>query len=60
VRKFGQFKAPSLVGVFDNAVFFHDASIDNLKDTISHISSLLHLNLSDGDVGDLEQYLKTL
>jgi CBS domain containing-hemolysin-like protein len=60
VRKFGQFKAPSLIGVFDNAVFFHDASVDNLKDAISRINSLLHLNLSDSDVGDLEQYLKTL
>ena len=60
VRKFGQFKAPSLVGVFDNAVFFHDASVDNLKDAISRINTLLHLNLSDSDVGDLEQYLKTL
>ena len=60
VRGAGQFKAPSLVNAFDNAIFFHDGSVDNLKDAIRRINMLLGLNLSEDDISALEAYVTTL
>ncbi len=60
VRGAGQFKAPSLVNAFDNAVFFHDASVGTLRDAIRHVSSKLDLTFSDEDFAALEAYVKTL
>ena len=60
VRAMGEFKAPSLVNAFDNPVFFHDASVDNLRDAIARISSLLKLGLTDEQLSALEAYVKTL
>lgn len=59
-RKFGYFKAPTLEGAFDHAVFFHDASIGSLSEAIRKISELLHYNLDDATIKDLEEYIKTL
>ncbi|MBM4253955.1 MAG: c-type cytochrome [Deltaproteobacteria bacterium] len=60
VRSAGQFKAPSLVNAFDNAVFFHDASVGTLGEAIRHVSKKLDLSFSDEDFAALEAYVKTL
>jgi hypothetical protein len=48
------------VNAFDNAVFFHDASVGTLRDAIRHVSSKLDLTFSDEDFAALEAYVKTL
>ena len=60
VREIGQLKAPALTNAFDNAVYFHDGSVDNLKAAISRINRLLGLSLTDDDVNALEAYVTTL
>ena len=60
VRSAGQFKAPSLVNAFDNAVFLHDASVGTLREAIQHVSDKLGLSFNHGDIDALEAYVKTL
>ena len=60
VREVGQFKAPALTNAFDNVVFFHDGSVDNLKGAITRINGLLGLNLTAEEIDALEAYVTTL
>jgi mono/diheme cytochrome c family protein len=59
-RARGFFKAPALVNVWDNVLFFHDGRYDDLHDVVRHFDDHLSLGLSDDDVEALVEYLKTL
>ncbi|NRA43350.1 MAG: hypothetical protein HRU09_00160 [Oligoflexales bacterium] len=59
-RDASKFKAPSLVGAFDHAIFFHDGSLSSLKGAIEKINELKGYGLSDAEISDLETYIKTL
>jgi cytochrome c peroxidase len=59
-RKASEYKAPSLVGVWDNAVFFHDGRYDNLADAVGHLDKTLMLGLSADDKAAVLEYLHTL
>lgn len=59
-RARGLFKAPPLVNVWDNVVFFHDGRYDDLGDVVRHFDDHLSLGLTDADVEALVEYLKTL
>lgn len=59
-RKAAQMKAPSLVNVWDNAVFFHDGRYDSLSEVIDHLDENLTLGLSGEDKSAVIEYLKTL
>lgn len=59
-RPAGHFKAPSLVGVRDQSVFFHDGRYDDLVDVVRYFDEHLSLGLSDADVEALVEYLETL
>ena len=59
-RDAAKFKAPSLTGAFDHALFFHDGSASSLKEAISKINTLLGYGLNDNEIADLEAYIKTL
>lgn len=56
----GQLKSPSLVGVWDQVVFFHDGRYDDLHDVVRYFDDHLALGLTDGDVDALVEFLKTL
>jgi YVTN family beta-propeller protein len=59
-RKAAEYKAPSLVNVWDHAIFFHDGRYDNLADVIDHLDTVLNLGLSADDKTAVIEYLKTL
>ncbi len=59
-RKANEMKAPSLVNVWEQAVFFHDGRYDNLEDVIDHLDKNLALELSGSDKTAVVEYLKTL
>jgi cytochrome c peroxidase len=44
-RARGQFKAPSLVNVWENAVFFHDGRFDSLDEVVGFFDGYLSLGL---------------
>ena len=48
-RERSEFKAPSLVGVWDNAIFFHDGRYDSLDGAVQHLDETLSLGLSKED-----------
>lgn len=59
-RAKGLVKAPSLVNVAHQALFFHDGRYDDLADAIRHIDGAVGLGLSEEDVAAVAEYLKTL
>jgi len=59
-RKAGQFKAPSLVNVWDNVVFFHDGRFDKLDQVVDYLNKQLNLTMSADDQKAVIEYLKTL
>ena len=59
-RTAGELKAPSLVGVWDQVVFFHDGRFDNLEDTVKYLDDTLSLGLTAEDQRAVIEYLKTL
>lgn len=60
VRKRAEFKAPSLVNVWDNTVFFHDGRYDSLDAAVLHLDKTLSLGLTEADRGAVVEYLHTL
>lgn len=59
-RLAGQLKAPSLVGVWDQVVFFHDGRFDKLEDAVAYLDQTLALGMSEEDRRAVVEYLKTL
>jgi YVTN family beta-propeller protein len=59
-RKRAEFKAPSLVDVWDNAIFFHDGRYDSLDGVVQHLDETLSLGLSKADRAAVVEYLHTL
>jgi YVTN family beta-propeller protein len=59
-RDRGVFKAPSLVGVWDNVVFFHDGRFNSLAEVVAHLNAFLGLDLSAADQRAVIEYVKTL
>jgi YVTN family beta-propeller protein len=59
-RKAGELKAPSLVNVWDNAVFFHDGRFDKMEDAVGYLNKTLQLGMSADDSRAVVEYLKTL
>lgn len=59
-RKATEYKAPSLVGAWDSALFFHDGRYDDLGDVIDHLNDHLGLGLSADDRAAVIEHLRTL
>ena len=59
-RMRGQFKAPSLINVRENAVFFHDGRFDKLEDAVSYMNDRLMAGLSADDQRAVVEFLQTL
>jgi mono/diheme cytochrome c family protein len=60
VRKASEFKAPSLVNVWNNVVFFHDGRFDKLDDVVGYLNKQLTLNMTADDQKAVIEYLRTL
>ena len=59
-RARGAFRAPPLVNVWENTVFFHDGRVASLADAVRDIAPRVGVQLSDADVDALVAYLTTL
>ncbi|MCA2958796.1 MAG: beta-propeller fold lactonase family protein [Silvanigrellales bacterium] len=59
-RKKGAFKSPSLVNVWDHAVFFHHGHVGTLSEAVKEIETRLGLEMSESEHEDMLAYLKTL
>jgi DNA-binding beta-propeller fold protein YncE len=59
-RARGAFRAPPLVNVWENPVFFHDGRAASLADAVRDIAPRVGVQLSDADVSALVAYLTTL
>ena len=59
-RPAGQFKAPSLVNVWDEALLLHNGRFTNLEDLIRYKRDQLSLSFSDEEITALIEYLKTI
>jgi mono/diheme cytochrome c family protein len=55
-----QYRTSPLKGVWQHPPYFHDGSAATLEDVVRAYDRRLSLGLSDADVSDLAQYLKSL
>jgi DNA-binding beta-propeller fold protein YncE len=58
-RSAEEFKAPSLVNVWDNALFFHDGRFHELRQSVQYMSDVNNLELNDQQISALVEYLRT-
>ena len=58
-RSAAEFKAPSLVNVWDNALFFHDGRFHELRQAVDYMNTANALNLTDAEVSAIVEYLRT-
>lgn len=59
-RAANQFRPPALVNVWDYSVFFHSGSEPTLRGSIVHLNRQLALGLTEAQIDDVVEYLKTL
>jgi cytochrome c peroxidase len=59
-RPRGSLKAPSLVNVWDQVLFLHDGRESDLAGAVRFIAQSQGLELSDGEVAAVVEYLRTL
>lgn len=59
-RARGQVKAPSLINVRDNVLFFHNGQFDQLADAVHYMNSRLMAGLSADDEKAIVEFLNTL
>ena len=59
-RSAGQFKPPSLVNVWDNVLFFHDARFTELRQAVRYMADENFIPLTDPEVDAIVEYLRTL
>ena len=55
-----QYRTTPLRGLWQHAPYFHDGSAATLADVVEHYDRVLNLRLSDGQMHDLTEYLKSL
>ena len=58
-RSAEEFKAPSLVNVWENALFYHDGRFDELRDAVEYMAVIDNLALTDAETDALVEYLRT-
>ena len=59
-RQSGFFKAPTLVNIWDEALFLHNGRFDNLEDLIDYKNTFFSFSLSDAEKAALIEYLHTI
>ncbi|MGI9260795.1 MAG: hypothetical protein ACR2QR_02095 [Woeseiaceae bacterium] len=58
-RPVGRFQAPSLVNVWDNALFFHNGQFNDLHDVVDYMIEENYLLITEGEADALVEYLRT-
>ena len=56
----GLYRSTPLRALWQHAPYFHDGSAATLEDVVAHYQSVLSLELTDTEKGDLVEYLKSL
>lgn len=56
----GMWRASPLKGIWTHAPYFHDGSASTLKDVVAMYNTKRNLGLTQGQMDDLAEYLKTL
>ena len=59
VRSAEEFKAPSLVNVWDNALFFHDGRFHELRQAVAYMSEVNGYGLDEQQISAVVEYLRT-
>jgi DNA-binding beta-propeller fold protein YncE len=59
VRSAEEFKAPSLVNVWDNALFFHDGRFHELRQAVEYMSDVNAFDLDEQQISAVVEYLRT-
>lgn len=54
-----EFKAPSLVNTWDNALFYHDGRFHDLRAAVEYMVALTNVSLTDDETAALVEYLRT-
>jgi DNA-binding beta-propeller fold protein YncE len=58
-RSAEEFKAPSLVNTWDNALFFHDGRFHELRQAVEYMVDVNQFALTDTEIDALTEYLRT-
>ena len=56
----GMYRTTPLRGVWQRPPYFHDGSAATLTDVVDHYDTLMSLELSEAEKGDLVEYLRSL
>lgn len=56
----GMYRTTPLRGVWQHPPYFHDGSAATLTDVVDHYDTLMSLELSEAEKGDLVEYLRSL
>ncbi|MFO0575824.1 MAG: c-type cytochrome [Polyangia bacterium] len=59
-RSANQFRPPALVNVWDYSVFFHSGAEPTLRGSVTFLNKQLSLEMTDAQIDDVVEYLKTL
>jgi hypothetical protein len=59
VRSAEEFKAPSLVNTWDNALFFHDGRFHELRDAVQYMSEVNEAGFDEQQISAVVEYLRT-
>lgn len=59
-RKKEQFRAPTLINVWDNVLFLHNGRFSDLESTVRFIDNAVGAELNDEQIADVVEYLKSL
>ena len=59
VRSAEEFKAPSLVNTWDNALFFHDGRFHELRQAVAYMSEVNGSDLDEQEISAVVEYLRT-
>lgn len=59
-RSANQFRPPALVNVWDYSVFFHSGAEPTLRGAVALLNKQLSLEMTDTQIDDVVEYLKTL
>ena len=59
MRSAEEFKALSLVNVWDNALFFHDGRFHELRQAVEYMSEVNDLGLDEQQISAVVEYLRT-
>ncbi len=55
-----EFRAPTLINVWDHSIFLHDGKLANLRETVQYINNAVGAGLTEEEIDDVLEYLRSL